>query len=197
MPYSPGSLPTDPAARRAAHDFAALVGRVVNTTIAQVPIGFYELPRADFEGYVTYAQNKAPAPMPLSNGCFLYLFQRVGLRREERYLTTLEYRYQYQQTENDESWIWRYEYQREPPERYPYPRSHVHVNASPEAYPGGKPYPNLHMPTGGRVTVEDIVRHLLMEHEVPAVSPNYWQDVLKEASGAFDEIQRRRLAEPA
>lgn len=167
---------------------------MINTTIAQVPIGFYELERAEFEGYVTHARNKAPSPMLLRNGCYLYLFQRVGLRREARFLTTLEYRYQYQQTEDDDSWIWRYEYQREPGERYPYPRSHVHVNAVPSAYSGRKPFPHLHMPTGDRVTVEDVVRHLVMEHELPVISPNRWQAVLAEASEAFREIQRRRLA---
>ena len=131
--------------------------------------------------------------MRLENGRYLYLYQHLGLRREERYLTTLEYRYVYEETEDEDSWIFRYEYQREPPGGYPYPLAHLHVNASPGGYQAGKPFPRLHLPTGKRVTIEDVVRHLLDEHEVPAVSPDTWQDVLAGTTEAFDEIQRRRL----
>jgi hypothetical protein len=131
--------------------------------------------------------------MRLANGCYLCLYQRLGLRREERFLTTLEYKYQYQESEDEETWIFRYEYQREPEEGYPYPRSHLHVNAAPESYSSGKPFPRLHLPTGARVTVEDVVRHLVNEHEVPVISPDNWQDVLEGAEHAFGEIQRRRL----
>ena len=90
------------------------------------------------------------------------------------------------------SWIFRYDYQREPPEGYAYPRAHLHVNAAPGPYSGGKHFKDLHIPTGPRVTVEDVVRHLLDEHEVPAISP-HWQEVLAGARDAFEEIQRRRL----
>jgi hypothetical protein len=195
LQYSPGSLPTDASARRAAHDFANLVGRVVNTTLSDCPISFHQVVEArDFEGYVAHTERKAPVPMRLRNGRYLYLYQRLGLRRDERYLTTLEYKYQYQAIDDDESWIFRYEYQREPEAGYPYPLSHLHVNGSPEPYSGGKPFPRLHLPTGARVTIEDVVTHLLGEHELPAISPG-WQEVVAGARAAFAEIQRRRLVD--
>lgn len=133
--------------------------------------------------------------MRLENGRYLYAYQRLGLRRPERFLTTLEYSYVYQETEDDDSWIFRYEYQREPGEKYPYPLAHLHLNANPDGYPGPKPFPRLHLPTG-RVTIEMIARHLLDEHVVPAISPD-WQEELKAAESAFDEIQRRRMLSPA
>lgn len=103
MQYSPGSSPTDASARRNAREFADLVGGVVNTAVSHYPISFVEVPGRVFTGYVAHCERKVPAPMRLENGHFLYLMQRLGLRREERYLTTLEYRYTYQETEDDES----------------------------------------------------------------------------------------------
>lgn len=167
---------------------------MVNTTISPCPIKFVELEREDFEALVGYCPRKVPEPMRLANGSYLYAYQRLGLRRPERYLTTLEYHYVYQRTDDDDSWIFRYEYQREPGDKYPYPLAHLHLNAVPEGYPGPKPFPRLHMPTG-RVTIEAVVRHLLDEHAVPALSPN-WREMLSAAEGAFKEIQRRRLLNP-
>lgn len=129
--------------------------------------------------------------MQLENGHYLFVWQQLGLRREERFLTTLEYRYVYQATLEDESWIFRYEYQREPPDGYRYPRAHLHVNASPAGYAAPKSFPQLHLPTR-RVTVESVVRHLLDEHAIRAISPD-WQDVLGAAELAFEEIQQKRL----
>ena len=134
--------------------------------------------------------------MLLQNGRYLYLYHRLCLRHKERYLTTLEYEYTYQESEDPDSWIFRYEYKREPLPDYRYPKAHLHINAEPDAYPGSKPFPRLHIPTG-RVTIEQIVRHLLDEHAMPCISPNHWQDVLAETQTAFDDIQRRRFAPSA
>lgn len=192
LQYSPGSLPTDASARRAAQEFADLVGRVVNTTVSQCPISFHQVEGREFEGYVSHAEHKVPVPMPLENGRYLYLYQRLGLRRPERYLTTLEYKYQYQEAEDDESWVFRYEYQREPEEGYRYPLAHLHVNGALETYTADKPFPRLHLPTD-RVTIESVVQHLVDEHEVACISPQNSQEVLRRSGEAFAEIQRRRL----
>jgi len=42
------------------------------------------------------------------------------------------------------------------------------------------------------VTIESVVRHLLDEHGVPCISPN-WQEVLADSEDSFTEIQRRRM----
>jgi len=52
--------------------------------------------------------------MRLVDGSYLFLYHRLGLRRPERFLATLEYIYRYQADASDDSWIFRYEYQREP-----------------------------------------------------------------------------------
>jgi hypothetical protein len=170
------------------------VGRVLNTTVSACPITFVPLERAAFEGLVGFCPRKVPEPMQLTNGRFLYVYQWLGLRRPERYLTTLEYRYVYQETEDDDSWIFRYEYQREPGDTYPYPIAHLHVNAEPVGYEGPKLFPRLHLPTG-RVTIEEVARHLVNEHGVPPISDG-WPNVLLQAEAAFREIQRRRILDP-
>jgi hypothetical protein len=193
--YSPGSLSSDRAAKATAQAFAQLVGRIINTTVSPAPITFVALEGDEPIGYVAHCANKVrPVPLPLSNGHFLFVYQRLGLRREERYLTTLEYRYVYQATEADDSWIFRYEYQRQPEEGYPYPLSHLHINATPDNYAGDKDFTRLHLPAGERVTIEDVVRHLVAEHGIEPTSPD-WREVLDGAKQAFREIQKKRLFE--
>lgn len=193
--YSPGSSESDRAAKANAWEFARLVGRVVNTALSKAPITFAELEGDDPLGYIAHTAGKLnPAPFRLSNGHYFYMFQKLGLRREERYLTTLEYRYIYQADETNDSWIFRYEYQREPAAGYRYPLSHLHVNATPDAYAGEKPFPELHLPCE-RVTIESVARHLVTEHGVDPISPN-WEEELAASEAAFEEIQRNRVLDP-
>lgn len=69
-----------------------------------------------------------------------------------------------------DDWIFRYEYERAMAESggYQYPIAHLHVNAQPQHYRGAKPFPDLHLPTG-RLSLEAIIRHLIVEHDVPTV----------------------------
>lgn len=197
LPYSPGSLASERAAKSTAQDFARLVGRVINTTISAAPISFVELEGDEPIGYVAHCERKVrPVPLPLTNGRYLFVFQKLGLRRDEHYLTTLEYRYVYQASVDDDSWIFRYEYQREPAKGYSYPLSHLHVNAAPDTYTGEKDFARLHLPAGDRVTIESIARHLIAEHDVEPTSPD-WEEILDGAESAFREIQKKRVTQPA
>jgi hypothetical protein len=135
---------------------------------------------------------KEPAAMRLENGRFLYLYNLLGLRREQKYLATLEYHYSYQATADPNSWIVRYDYVRDPPPGYAYATAHAHVNAEPASYPGPRPFNDLHLPTGGRVKIEQLLRHLIEEHSIRPLSPT-WQQTLDEAEAFFDDIQRKRV----
>lgn len=193
MPFAPGPLLTTAKAKRTAQEFGELMGRVVNATVSKAPIRFVEVEGKQFTGFVAHAPQGFPAPMALANGHYLYLHQALGLRRHERYLTTLEYSYRYQAAESRESWIWRYEYIREPEAGYPYPRSHVHVNARPSFYTGAKPFSELHLPVGERgVMIEALIRHLIVECDIAPISPK-WEEILAEAEDSFHEIQRKRF----
>lgn len=187
------ALESAPKAERAAREFADLVGAIVNSTVSHAPVTLAAV--GEELWYVAHVgADKLPAPLPLTNGQYLFLYHSLGVRREERYLATLEYRYVYQATFADDSWIFRYEYIREPPEGYAYAREHLHVNASPLSYSGASPFPGLHLPTGRRVTVERLCRHLIAEHGVEPISPD-WEEMLKQGEAHFREVQRRLAAE--
>jgi hypothetical protein len=176
-----------------------MVGEVVNCSISQAPITFVEVEGAEPAWFVAHVGgDRLPKPLPLVNGHFLYVYHLLGLRRKERYLATLEYRYTYQATTDDDSWIFRYEYVREPGDDYPYAKAHVHVNASPLSYSGAKAFPGLHMPTGSpkhpRVTIEEIIRHLVYEHEVVPISAATWEQTLADADTHFADVQKKRFS---
>jgi len=171
------------------------MARAINATVSPAPVKFLQTDRDDFEGFVAHVDGKTPAPMQLGNGHYLFVYHRLGLRRPERYLTTLEYAYWYQAQTPEDSWIVRYEYQREPVAPYRYPRCHVHVNAVPMTYQGEKPFPDLHLPAGSRVTLESVLRHLIEEHGVPPLSPN-WEEILSATEAAFVKIQNKRVLAP-
>ena len=192
--FLPGPLASRKKANRAAHDFAALLGRVINTTVSSAPLKFVEVEGVEeFTGYVAHCgANNIPVPMQLEDGSYFFVRHRLGLRRKERYLTTLEYSYRLQRTFDPTSWIFRYEYIREPKAPFPYPNCHIHVNARPPSYGGAKPFNRLHLPAGERVTIEDVVRHIVVEHGIGPISPR-WEQQLSETETSFREIQRLRL----
>ena len=169
-----------------------MIGAVVNATVSAAPIARVQVTGAEFGCYIGHCPRGFPEPLPLTNGHFLYLYNALGLRRKERYLATLEYRYWYKATADSNSWIFRYEYLRDPPPGYPYAPCHVHVNAKPATYTGAKPFHDLHLPAGERVTVEHVVRHLIAEHGINPISPK-WEETLKSAEDHFHEIQRKRV----
>jgi hypothetical protein len=173
-----------------------MVGAVVNATISHAPITFVEVEAEAPTWFIAHVGgDKLPLPLPLVNGNYLYLYQVLGLRRKEKYLATLEYRYTYQRTASDESWIFRYEYTREPPDPYPHSLAHVHINASPTSYAGADPFPGLHLPTGRRITVERLIRHLIAEHTITPISPN-WEEVIREGEAHFRDVQTKRVTNP-
>jgi hypothetical protein len=163
-------------AARAAREYAEGFGRLVNATISKAPMALVRLPGAEFQGFVAHcASRKFAKPMPLTNGNFLYVYQQVGVRDD--LLTPLDHTYTYQATEDDESWIFRYEYLHEQEPGYEYPTAHLHVNAHPDFYDGPRPFPALHLPTN-YVTLESVIRHLVVEHQLGPISTN-WESVLE------------------
>lgn len=129
----------------------------------------------------------------LTNGMFLKV--RLELQVLEDRLPTMRASFIYQPSEaaNESNWVFRFEYVRKPqldPQKLPYPRSHVHINCHPQGYGGQKSFPDLHLPTR-RVTLEQVVWHLIQEHEVKPLRKD-WQEVLRRNEAEFLRIQKRR-----
>jgi hypothetical protein len=190
-PRLPGSLKTKSKAERGAREFAQLVGRILNCSVSPAPVRAVITNDDPFEGYVALlGDDHLPSLLPLSNGCHLYMDHRFCLARRERYLATAAYTYTYQLDTDNETWVVRWEYNREPEPGYPYPHTHVHVNAQPSHYLGDKPFPDIHIPTA-RVTLEEIVRHLIVEHAVKPISES-WEETLVATQAEFQRVQRLR-----
>jgi hypothetical protein len=171
------------------------MGAAVNASISKAPISYVEA-GGPTRWYMGHIKDKLPAPMLLTNGAYLRIYHLLGVRRKAKFLTTLEYSYTYQATpDDDDEWIFRYEYIRKADGAYDYPRAHVHVNGRPGAYKAAKAFPTLHLPTGGRVTIEDMIRHLIGEHGLKPVSPD-WEKPVREAEEHFQDIQWLRRRTP-
>ena len=131
-------------------------------------------------------------PALLSNG--MYLNVQMTLRVEHGpnagspRIQTLRaaYRYQAGHALDDPRPLFVYEYNRSAPTRYP--RTHLHVFGAPRHYTGEKPFPRLHLPTR-RITLEQIVWHLIHEHGVHPRRPD-WRQTLWRHETHFRDTQR-------
>ena len=192
--HLPGSLgKSKPKAVRGAQLFADVLSRVLNCTVSRAPVRAAITGQDPFEGYIALlGEGRLPSLAPLTNGGFLYLQHHFCLaeKGKDKFLATAHYTYTYQLGSTDDTWVIRWEYNREPGKEYRYPHAHVHVNACPAHYTGQKAFPELHIPTA-RVTLESVVRHLIVEHDIPPISDN-WQQILGETQADFERIQRLR-----
>ena len=68
------------------------------------------------------------------------------------------------------------------------------MHAAPEDYAGAKAFPRLHLPTR-RITLEQVVWHLIQEHGVRPRQPD-WHRVLWRHEGWFRDIQKNRAGWP-
>ena len=64
----------------------------------------------------------------------------------------------------------------------------MHVHATPRHYSGDKPFSRLHFPTR-RLTLEQIVWHLIQEHGVQPRRPD-WHQILWRHETHFRDTQR-------
>lgn len=109
------------------------------------------------------------SPLELESRGWLHFRQAIGVRPDDGKIIVLDASYQYSRSANpddENAWVFRHHYHREG--RPNQPQSHYHVNA---AHPGtGRFLGRLHFPTG-RVSLEQIVAHLLLDQKVPPLRP--------------------------
>jgi hypothetical protein len=160
------------------------LNRTLNRTISQARLGLHLQTRDSALIAHRDQRTRRTSALPLGNGKYLSVLMLVRIRSG---LVTTDARsvgYRCSDDDHGEDWIFRYEYDRRAAARgdYPYPIAHLHVNASPVCYEGSKPFPDLHLPTR-RLSLEEIVRHLIVEHGVPTIGSR------EEALGFLDEQQ--------
>lgn len=181
-------------------DFRDALNRTLNRTVSQSRLVIVPHTRSNRALITSVVPGKKPVTFTsavLGNNHYLNVRMDVGLIG--RAVTTLATSISYRRSADPrcEDWIFRYEYGREIASvgGYPYPVSHLHVNAEPSYYRGTKPFPDLHLPTR-RLSLEEIIQHLIVEHDVPTLGPR--EDVLAfldEQQQVFEQ-NRTDLAKP-
>ena len=129
-------------------------------------------------------------PVALSNGMYLNVQMALQVTRDPMRLETAAATFTYQAGADldDPSPVFEYHYERI--SRSGYPRCHLHVHATPDGYTGSKPFPRLHLPTR-RITLEQVVWHLIQEHGVQPRRPD-WHEVLWRHEEWLRDIQKNR-----
>ena len=140
-------------------------------------------------GHVVTPSSRRGQPVLLSNG--LYLNVELTLRAYRRPVTRLEviratYSYQAGNKPDDRRPVFSYQFDHDTP--FPYPRCHIHVYGAPTGYAQDRAFHRLHLPTR-RITLEQIVWHLIQEHSVQPRRPD-WHDVLWRHETRFRNNQR-------
>jgi len=154
-------------------DFKDTLNRTLNKTVSQARLQVVLPARHARTAVITHVlqgRYREFSSIPLVNGHYLTALMEVRLTPQG--VTTDKTAIAYRRSPElyGEDWIFRYEYERKQAAEsdYAYPISHLHVNASPQYYAGKKPFPDLHLPTR-RLSLEEIIRHLILEHDVPTL----------------------------
>lgn len=119
------------------------------------------------------------------------LFREPHEERTHR-LKVVAASYQYQADKAGKQWLFRYDYARDPGNEYP--ANHLQINGTlthSEVLPSGRPLSRLHFPTD-RVSIEAVIRLLILEFNVPpARDEDYWRPLLTASERAFQTIAHR------
>jgi len=137
--------------------------------------------------HIACYQDKSLVPLMLKPTGQLHFHQEVSIESGKIRVEEYIYRYSVTPKSNDgEQWILRYEYSRNP--EWHVPHAHLHINAN----RGNRPLGRVHFPTGGRVSIEQIIAHLIIEYNVIPRCDN-WFEIL---TGSHQGFIERRDDEP-
>lgn len=157
-------------------DFQSTLNRTLNKTVSHARLRTFVSSTEPSVATISYLPPGIWLPpfqaVPLANGHFLGIRVRVRLSKGAATTEAASISYWSSDALLDETWIFRYDYERSEAEAgsYQYPVAHLHINATPRSYRGSKPFPRLHFPTR-RLSLEEIIRHLIVEHDLPTLCP--------------------------
>lgn len=162
--------------QRALQDFVDYLNHILNKTVTDSRLSVIK--SSDPHFVVARFQDKAILPIELTPKGWLS-FRLMAMVRPDGRIVIEEAVFSYSLSSNpdDEQWIFRYDYRLIPQDQYPC--AHVHVNTP--------KFKDFHFPTS-RVSIEQIVAHLIIEHGVTPKCEN-WLEILKESHEGF--VQRR------
>lgn len=126
-------------------------------------------------------QHKEFLPLTLKpKGC-LDLYQEVSVSGNKITVENYVYRYSPSYTKGKEpQWVLRYEYSKSPTEHAPHAHLHIVANR------GGEDLSRIHFPTGDRVSIEQVIVHLIFEYGVTPKCKD-WFEILSKSHQGFSE----------
>jgi len=126
---------------------------------------------------ITRYQNKQILPLKLKPKGWLHFHQLVSVQSGKVIVEDCAYRYSLSHAPRDEQqWIFRYDYRLNPEDKYPH--AHLHLNAN----RGDDSLRHLHFPTG-RVSIEQVIAHLIIEHGVKPKREDWFEFLAKSHYG--------------
>ncbi len=121
-------------------------------------------------------------------GSFLYVSQEIRIQNGRINLANCHYRFSTSPDLRDEAaWVVRYEYSLDPLPNQPH--AHLHVNGVHKHT--GAPMDRLHLPSG-RISVEQFLAHLLIEHGIEPLPEFSREDALMALRHGHEEFSRHR-----
>lgn len=162
---------------RTVQNYVDYLNKVCNHTITDSRLIVVHIRQQPFY-LVACLQDKIVLPLKLKSQGWLHFRQLVRIQSGKVIIEDCGYRYSLSPDPDDEEkWIFRYEYCLYPEEDVPH--AHLHLNAS----RGTQDLRHIHFPTG-RVSIEQIIAHLIIEHGVEPKEPD-WFAVLAESHKGF------------
>lgn len=176
--------------------FQDTLNRTLNKTVSRGRLTVFEDRDRTKAGVASFTGRSSDGTfqlgtVPLTNG--YHLSVRMFVRLTGPGVTTLQTSIAYRATPrvDDDRWIFRYDYEAEQAQApdYRYPVAHLHINAEPIDYRGAKRFRDLHLPTR-RLSLEALIRHLVVEHNVPTFGDT--AEALAFLEDQQEQFERRR-----
>jgi hypothetical protein len=184
--------------REVFEEFRTKISELLNKTVTDAPLAITSLARDETRAQLVFRRNNIPIAAPLiEKGLFLYIGQELKVEQQDKSwkLKTLQYRYRIQPTDDlKDTQALRWEYVAREVRDNEYCRHHFQAPIEFELREGMSPLSlkDAHLPTGW-VTIEEIIRFLIVELRVKPKDEDGWDKLLRESEGRFKEWTGREI----
>lgn len=172
------------------------VSGLLNKTITDAPLSLTSPKDKPYANFSFRDENTVAMAAPLF-GANLYLAVSQALEANQLAdrtwrLKTLRYNYHLLEgPKHDSKWIIRWEYISHSQRKDLHPRHHVHIATTVKTPVGEMDFDQLHLSTGW-VTIEEVIRFMIVEMGVKPKSDN-WDEELLESEDLFKQWTKRDI----
>ena len=168
--------------RNIVQEYVNHLNEVCNVTITDCHLVVINSIQQPDRFIISCYQNGVFLPLTLKPSGCLSFWQEVSVSSGKILVENYVYRYYTSPNTNDEQQLFRYEYSLNPDDNKPH--AHLHINVK----GGGKNLKRYHFPTGSRLSIEQVIAHLIMEHKIEPKCTS-WLEVLAISHHEFLKIR--------